>query len=148
MPYLTGQLGQYGPLVEVFVGVTLARKALLEKHGLAVAAGVRARALIDPGASISIVDAKIPKELGLHPTGKISILTPSTGLQPHECAEYDVSVTLLHPAEGTETVFGHVPVAESTFHPTEPYQILIGRDLLQHCLLVYDGKGGSFAFAF
>jgi predicted aspartyl protease len=148
MPYLTARLTDFGPVINVLIGVTAPRRKLLEKHGLPVPSRVPVQALIDTGASISVVAPNIPQQLGLHATGKTSLLTASTGHKPHPCDEYDVSVTLQHPDTEIELLFAYVAVAATIFHPNEPYQVIIGRDLLAECLLVYDGQNGTFAFAF
>jgi hypothetical protein len=109
---------------------------------------VPARALLDTGASISLIDPKIPQLLGLSPTGTASILTASTGHTPFTCNEYDVSITLPHGEDGIELLFEYVPVAESTFHPAEGCDVIIGRNILADCLLVYDGKARTFCFSF
>jgi hypothetical protein len=147
MPYITARLTEFGPVVNVLIGVTEPRRKLLEKHGMQVPTRVVAQALVDTGASISLVAPDVPQQLGLHPTGKTSLLTASTGHQPHHCDEYDVGVTLQHPDAGIELMFGYVAVAAIVFHPIEPYRFIIGRNLLADCLLVYDGRGGTFSFA-
>lgn len=73
------------------------------------------------------------------------MLTPSTGLTPHVCHQYDVSITLL--AQSFIRRFDTIPVME-THLSNQGIQALIGRDILAMCLLVYDGQAGIFSLAF
>ena len=149
MPYLTAKLTEFGPLVNVLIGVTEARRQLLVKHNLAVPERVSALALIDTGASISLIFSRYFPQTGAAPhRRKLTTLTASSGQKPHSCNEYDVSITLRHPEAGIELLFPYVAVAEMVFHSLEPYRVVIGRDLLADCLLVYDGQNGTFTFAF
>ena len=148
MPYLTLPLSDFGPITEVLIGVTNAKRSLLEKHNMPVPARVSARGLIDTGASLSLVDPKIPQQLGLSPTGKVSIKTVSTGHETHDCNEFDVSITLLNREDEIELLFPYTPVAESTFHPAEGCEVIIGRNILQDCLFIYDGRARTFSFAY
>src|SRR5437879_2198005 len=110
MPYITADVTEHGPVIAVLIGVTEPRRQLLQKLNMPVPRRVEALALLDTGSSICLVDPKISVQLGLHPTGKTSIVTASTGLQPHDCDEYDVSLTLTHPDAGIELLFEYVPV--------------------------------------
>jgi len=74
-----------------------------------------------------------------------AVYTPSTGSQLHHASQYDVSITLLHPAL-TFTFFS-APVLESQL-VVQGIQALIGRDLLRNCLFLYDGQSGLFTLAF
>lgn len=73
------------------------------------------------------------------------IHTPSTGDRPHACNQYDVCLVLVHPERQVE--FGEMPVIDSSLQ-IQGIQALIGRDVLSHCLFVYDGKDDRFIFAF
>jgi hypothetical protein len=74
------------------------------------------------------------------------VLTPSTGVQPHEAAEYDVSLSIAHP--DLEIHFPRVLAIASIFDPREGAQGMIGRDVLDVCVLVYNGLLKTFTLAF
>lgn len=85
------------------------------------------------------------QNLGLTPTGTTPILTPSTGGQPVDAAQYDVSLFLFH--QKATMRLGTVAVIESELE-VQGFQVLVGRDVLENCLLVYDGQTGIFTLAF
>jgi len=105
------------------------------------------RALLDTGASCSVVDAAIIRSLSLLPTGTISIFTPSTGAVPHRCNQYDVAIAMLMEPTQVHVVSVTIPVIEAHLG-AHNYQALIGRDVLAQALLVYNGRSGSLSMAF
>lgn len=145
MPHLALQVAPGGPLIDVLIGVSKARQLALTQAGQSVPSSLQVRALIDTGASCSCIDPSIPKALGLAPTGIVTMLTPSTGGQPHTANQYDVSLVLRHP--NLSLTLWTVAMAESQLL-MQGIQALIGRDVLTNCLLVYDGQVGSFTLAF
>lgn len=92
MPLLTGPLTPGGAVIDVLVGVSRPRRALLLKHQFPVPVPVHVRAVIDTGASVSGFSPRVFGALDLTPVGQVSILTPSTPADaPHESDLYDVS---------------------------------------------------------
>lgn len=146
MPHLTLQLGPSGPLLDVVIGVSAPRQKALQQAGQVVPPGQAARALIDTGASVTAVDPAVLTALALAPTGQTTIHTPSTTPgQPHPCSTYDVHLTLSHPA--LSFYISALPVIQSNLHH-QGIQALIGRDVLAHCLFIYDGRAGSYVLGF
>lgn len=93
--------------------------------------------LIDTGASISAIDLPLVKELNLISRDYIPVLTPS-GISQH--FTYDVGVQL--PKElGWKTFF--IEVTGSDLEK-QPFDVLIGRDVLQYCTLIFNGWDNSF----
>ena len=145
MPHLTLPLAAVGCGLEVYIGVSNARRAALTAAKQQVPALVRARMIVDTGASGTVVDEKVLKSLALTPTGTTQILTPSTKGTPVTCPTYDVLLAVDHAKY--PLVLGTVPVVGGDFSG-QGIEGLIGRDVLQECLLVYDGVAGTFALAF
>lgn len=110
---------------------------LMTKAGTPIPAPIKVSALIDTGASASCIREDIAKSLGLNPVGVQQISTPSTTAT---CAEYFVALQL--PSMGViwEGKFIATPL------PGQNIACLIGRDLLSHGVLVYNGQDGSFTF--
>ncbi|MEK6798390.1 MAG: hypothetical protein AABZ12_05470 [Planctomycetota bacterium] len=101
--------------------------------------------MIDTGASCTCIDPASLRSLGLSPTGRVPIHTPSTNETPLDCEQYDVSLVLLHPK--MQLALGSLGVIASNleFHGI---QALFGRDVLGRCLFVYDSSAQVFALAF
>ncbi|MBF0567513.1 MAG: hypothetical protein HQK95_01465 [Nitrospirae bacterium] len=90
--------------------------------------------LIDTGATITAVDDAIIKSLGLLPIDRGKVLTPQGS------AEQDIfslRITLSNLTKvNVYKVFG------STLKE-QGFIALIGRDILKHCVFVYNGTTGS-----
>lgn len=139
-------LPQFGPVIDVHVGVSAPRRKALEAAGLTVPAPVTCRLLIDTGASSTCVDPSILKPLNLTPSGVASIHTPSTTAgNSHTCNQYDVSLMILHPS--LIRTFGALPVIESNLSH-QGIEGLLGRDVLAHCLFIYNGELGVHTLSF
>jgi hypothetical protein len=101
---------------------------------------IRAQMLVDTGASGSAVDRTIIDELALIPTGAISIATPSH--ESHEVLTYDIDLII----EENNFHIQDIQVFATGLH-NQGIQGLIGRDVLQHMLLIYNGYSGNFTLA-
>jgi predicted aspartyl protease len=145
MPHLNLQISANGPVMDVMVGVSAARREALQKGGQAVPAPVSMRALIDTGASCTCIDPSVLGQLSLTPTGATQIHTPSTGSAPHTLLTYDASLTLVHPRLQLQITTVAVVATELE---AQGIQALIGRDILENCLLIYNGQEGTFTLAF
>ena len=146
MPHVTLPISASGPVVDLVIGVSLPRARALRAAKQPIPSPVKIQGLIDTGASGTCVDPACIARLGLVPTGQAIIHTPSTGDRPHPCAQYDVSIVLLHP--GVTLTIPVVPVIEAALSRTQGFQALIGRDVLARCLFVYDGASETFSLAF
>jgi hypothetical protein len=145
MPILTLPLVADGAVVDLLVGVSEPRRLALVAANQPVPAPVQIRALIDTGASVTCIEDSAIQPLGLIPTGIAQMVTPSTGAAPVACNQYDVSLLLIHPA--LARLFPAAPIIECK--PLSPnFRALLGRDLLAHCLFVYDGQANRFSLAF
>jgi len=87
--------------------------------------------------------------LQLTPTGSASLNTPSTGNQPYTANQYDVSLIIPgpspnHPAYYLQTL----AVVEAQLLLAQGFHALIGRDVLAHCFMVYNGATNLFTLAY
>ena len=149
MPHFTLNVGQLGPLLACHIGVSKERFDALQAAKQPVLNTVTVQGLLDTGASCTCVDPIILRQLGMPPTGRAQVHTPSTNAStPHETNQYDVSVFI--PGSTTQArqfVIPALPVIEADLHH-HGYDVLIGRDILNSCLLVYEGQDGFFSLAF
>jgi hypothetical protein len=131
-----------GPLVDVSLGPTGALRGALDEAGQAVPTPVAVQLLVDTGASHSCVAAGVLGPLGLHPVGAIAINTPSSHGVP--CALYAVRLTLPYGGYLDMSVIE----APSDGMVGQTVKGLLGRDVLQHGLLIYLGQRGQFTLSF
>ena len=128
-----------GPVLDLHIAVPQQVELLLTEQGQPVPAPVPAAMMIDTGASNSVIQTGIAQQLGLQPVGTVGINTPSS--ENVQCLQY--LVRLLLPK-------GLVAVVLVTEAPLNGQNIqgLIGRDLLQHGVLVYLGTENQFTLSF
>ena len=108
---------------------------------------VKITGLIDTGADCSCVDPQVFKDLGLTRKGTCPLLTPSTGEEAKEADEFDVSIKILGSGPGQAFSLGTVAVAAAEVAPFG-FQMIVGRDILSHCLFTYNGQSRFFTIAF
>lgn len=145
MPYLTIQASAGGAMVDLAIGVSVPRSLILKQENKTIPSVAQVRGLIDTGASCTAVDPGVLRSLELVPTGRVPIRTPSTGNQAHECDQYDIMLMILHPKLSLR--LQTMPVIESHL-VNQGFEVLIGRDVLERCLFVYDGVNHSFSLAY
>ena len=145
MPHLNLQIGPLGPVIDVVASVSHPRAQALTAAGQSIPSQVVIRALVDTGASCTCIDPNILTSLGLSPTGSVPVHTPSTGNQAVNQDQYDVSLTFLH----SKLTFNipSIPVVATNLQ-IQGIDALIGRDILNDFLLVYDGQLGLFTLGF
>lgn len=129
------------------MGVSQARRRALEAAKQKVPANIAIRALVDTGATCTCIDPSVSAELGLKVTGKDAMNTASTGNEPYEANRYDASLIVRNPGD-YDLVKPNIPVSEMPLFGTLGVHALIGRDVLEDCLLIYDGKNGFFTLAY
>lgn len=146
MPSINSQIQHpAGPLLQVVIGVSAPRQKALQAAGQAVPPVVTGMFLIDTGASGTCVDPGLIAKLGIPASGSVPIQTPSTQGGSHHCNLYDVMLFI--PGDQAGHFIEVMPILE-THLSGQGIDGLIGRDVLQSCLLVYNGATGLFTLAF
>lgn len=146
MPHLTIEVGPRGPMILAAVGVSESRRKALTDAGHSLPNLEMVNALVDTGASGSVVDPAVIAPLGLSPTSYISVHTPSTNGQPVQQPVYDLSIWLYHAK--TKHIFERsFPVCCAGLR-AQGIDMLLGRDVLAECLMVYDGPEARYSLAF
>jgi hypothetical protein len=142
MPAFTttvADLQQQGPWIDLQLTVGAAAEAVLRKAGDPIPAPVSARAMIDTGASHTVIQQNLATQLGLQPVGTTYINTPASTNVP--CPRY--RVRLLFPQN---TLFEVTALA--TPLQGQHIQCLIGRDVLARAVFVYIGDNNLFSLSF
>lgn len=163
MPLYTAKssnLELIGPILDIHIGpsrpaLQAMAKAVAQSSGVGSpypvtsvnatgAAPVRVAAMIDTGATQSILKTGVAQQLGLNPVGIQKINTPTS--QNVQCARYFIEITFPSTAGLKIPVNFGLVVAEAPLIG-QNIQCLLGRDFLSHGILVYTGPDGSFSFS-
>jgi hypothetical protein len=137
-----------GPCLPVQVEVPPALAAQLQQTGQAVPAPVAGFALVDTGASVSAVDDTVIQQLGVQPIGMVPV---GTAGGPQQQAIYPGRFTFpgtTLPAIDFGSLLGCNLAGQIVAIHQGPLIALLGRDLLQSFVLVYNGPGGTFSLSF
>jgi hypothetical protein len=147
MPHFILSHGPLGPLIDLYVGVSLPRFNALRVDGQTPPTPILAKALVDTGASNSAVDVTVIAALGVSAKRIASIITPSTGAVPHKCHTFDVAIYI--PISKDTVPWGktsHEVTRAELKH--QGFDVLIGRDILAEAIFIYDGKSSVFTLCF
>lgn len=142
MPSFTTQvpnLQAIGPVVEARVAIGSFLETSLKQQSQPIPTPATVRAMIDTGASGTVIQDNIPSMLGLQPVGVSFINTPSS--TNVRCYEY--LIRLVFP----NNVVVEGPVIAAPLKGQQ-IQCLIGRDILAHGVLIYIGYTHTFSLSF
>ena len=103
-------------------------------------------ALVDTGASRSHIDIRKLDELDLVAAGEDDVHTASTGEVPEKMDRYFVGLSFLGDKPGL--IARNLLVCGSDKLAGLRVDMLLGRDVLKTCLLVYDGGNNRFSLAY
>ncbi len=133
-------LQELGPIVEgLHVTVGTPVEEALKAAGRSVPEPIKLTALIDTGASATVVRQGMASQPGLKPVGAIRVNPVSSSNV--RCYQY--AVRLLFP----NNVIVEIPVIEAPLRG-QGIQGLIGRDVLAHGVLIYIGYSNLFSLSF
>ena len=142
MPFLTSRgnnLRFSGPIIEVVIVPPQPVAEQLRKEGKPVPT-IKAVALIDTGASSTCINQNIVDALNLIAFDTQKVLTAGG---PSEQLLYDVGVVL--PISQPNVLSVQAPCADLS---GQPFQVLLGRDVLSMCSIFYNGPDNSFSLHF
>lgn len=147
MPAVHLNIPAGGPLILTVIGVSVPRLHALQTAGITAPTAGVGTFLIDTGASCTCVDTQLISNLGLQPTGRVAISTPSTGGGSHFCDQFDISLFI----QGVNGSPGHLvsalPVV-ATHLKAQGIDGLIGRDVLKNCTFIYNGTAAFATLAY
>ena len=128
-------LKRVGPRLQVEIHLPLILEEDLEKRGIPSPGPITGLALIDTGASITAVDREeIINKFNIQPIGITEVVTPSGRAKQNI---YPVSLSF----PGTSLPRVPLVIAVGSELKQQNFVVLIGRDILSHCVLVYNGTG-------
>jgi hypothetical protein len=147
MPLLRASITADGPVVELTLWVGPEQTAALRAAGHAVAPPQTIRALIDTGAERTPIDHHVARALELNPDEVVPVRSSAAGGEPFDAPVHDVWMSF-------GAYAGRALPSWVSIRPVEVGIIaqgvlaLIGRDLLETCLFVYDGPRGELVLSY
>lgn len=129
-----------GPVIRVLLSISEEMQQALVAEGKPIPEPVAGLALVDTGATRTCVDETSARRAGLPTRGTAKMASASH--PEHEVPVFAGRVILDSININTPSAMG---VNLSGFHELV---VLIGRDMLQNCLFVYDGNAGTMSLAF
>lgn len=128
-----------GPIVDVRLAVGSIVEDVLRRNNQSIPTPVAGIAMIDTGATRTVINKEIVSQLNLNPVGLTSINTPSD--DNVQCYEY--LVRIFFPQDViAETVAIVAPLKG------QHIQCLIGRDVLLYGVFIYTGYMNTFTLSF
>lgn len=130
-----------GPVVEIFITSSAHFQQVLKPKPEELPQPVKATALIDTGATGTVIQEGIAQKLGLSPVGVTHISTPSS--ENVLCEQYEVDLLFMpNNVRCPDIVVLQAPLGGQSI------QCLIGRDVLSNAVFIYTGYDNSFTLAF
>jgi len=133
-------LQHFGLLLTAEVGVSDVLAQVLVAQNQPIPPSVPGPALVDTGASICAVDESAALKLGLQPVGQSNVS--------------GVGGTRIHNVYVGKVTFPGTPIPPQEWTLTgadlkdQNLLLLIGRDILRACVLIYNGPLGCYTIAF
>jgi len=128
-----------GPVVDIKVTVSKTLEATLRAEKKDIPNPIPVKAMIDTGATFSVIQVGLAKKLGLNPIGTATAQTPSTSTTGVQAYKYNLA--LFFPNLVTVEVNAvEMPLKGQNI------QCLVGRDVLSLGVLVYTGYINQFTF--
>ena len=138
--------GKGRPVVDLFAAPRVSRIAAMKAAGESSPEPVQVRALADTGASRSFVQTSILERLELVSLGTELVHSLPTGSSPKLARLFAIQLFFSGVPGGVITP--DLQVAEAEDLSGFGVDMLLGRDVLNRCLLIYNGHEGRFTIAF
>jgi hypothetical protein len=148
MTVLADSIAPNGALVRVLVGIGASQRQKLRTAFRPIPQAVSLDALLDIGAETTCYDSQAVRALGLEFDTIITLNAPALGGFGLVSIE-KASLTIVHPSgnPADDLVIPGIGIIDLPLN-TLGYQLLLGRDVLNRCRLVYDGPAGTFTLEY
>jgi hypothetical protein len=145
MPHLTFKTSPDGFALDVLIGLTGKDSAGLVAKGQRIPPPMLVRALIDTGTDVTCVATRVVQHFSLAFVAQVGTQT-AAGPVSRKLFEVSLGIPKSGRLTGPLLVLEHLLVMELTPAPPN-VEVLIGNDVLLHCLLIIDGPGGTFTLS-
>jgi predicted aspartyl protease len=133
-------LATKGPWVQVTLGLAQVMAAQLLQQGKSVPQPISGVGLIDTGASHTCIDDAAALRLGLPVTNVVTVASASHAATRQNVYPAQIEIVgLPFPIAATNAIGAALAV--------QGFLVLIGRDVLHHCTLFYNGPSGSITLS-
>jgi hypothetical protein len=149
MPILNRPLDQHGHvLVDLVVVPSQSRLTALQAAIQPPPPQLVGSALIDTGASITVIDPTIRQSLNLVPFRVRRVAVPGAAA-PIRAFSYKVDLLIFDPAPSAvyRLIYSNLSVVEAAITHTGA-SVLVGCDVLSRCHLTYNGVRSDFTLAY
>lgn len=137
----THDLAQHGPRVDVRISLSRSHANRLGSSGHQVPDSVEVSALVDTGASMSVLSRRVVKALGISAVSDMLVHSVTT-TRPVRAPLYVVRLTMDSGIEFDELSVAAAELSSGT------HDVIIGRDVLKHGVFIYVGSSDQFTLAF
>jgi predicted aspartyl protease len=128
-----------GPVIPLHIGPS---RELITVFGVnGIAAPISVNALVDTGASSTVITPEIVAHLNLKSVGLLPIFGLTT-LEPVECRQFHINMYFTEDFAVENVLAIEAPLTG------QPFQCLIGRDILSRGVLTYIGIENKFKLTF
>jgi hypothetical protein len=132
-------------MVPVRIGIAKPLKEHLAQAGKPIPNDQDVEALIDTGATVTMIDLGMAKMLGLQPVRAIPLATAGGS---YRAPVFEISLGFLYPPQPEPRVWLEATPAAGGPLAGSNYLCLIGRDILANSVFVYDGVGANITLSF
>jgi hypothetical protein len=147
MPNLTVAVAVDRPMViELLVAPSEARAEELRNAGLTVPLPILVVALIDTGAKETLIERAVVARLNLEASGARDVYGVGSGNTPEAGVVYRMRI--IYAGVPALDLASSIPVTAVEDLSRFGVKMLLGRDLLSRCVLIYNGPEGRGTFAF
>ena len=133
-------LAQSGPRIQVTISLATQLAADMQSRGEDIPAPETGWAIIDTGASVTCIDEELATKMGLPVIDQLAMASASHDKTMQNV--YPVTLELQGLPMGVDA-----PRAVGAALKAQGIVALIGRDVLQHCTLYYNGPAGQITLS-
>lgn len=133
-----------GPTIPIALSVPKALETKLIQEGKAVPTAEQGMALLDTGASISMVDEATLQILKINSIGKASVIGAAA---EKESLFNKYPAQFAFPGTNLPNIEFNSVLSNPALKTTQGIIAIIGRDILKHGIFVYNGIGGHITLS-